>query len=95
MEVDETFISRIKGAPKKPTFYHKMTAMALIDRGSRKARAPVVSDVTARTPMPIVRANVAKEATIVTDKHNEYFRVADQFVGHGTTTPLYSASRAA
>ncbi|CAM3286156.1 ISXO2-like transposase domain-containing protein [Sphingomonas antarctica] len=86
VEVDETFIGRIKGAPKKRAFHHKMKVLALIDRDSGKARTMVVDDVTAKTLMPIVRANVAKEATIMTDEHNAYTKIADHFAGHGTTT---------
>ena len=85
VEVDETFIGRIKGAPKKRAFHHKMKVLALIDRDSGKARTMVVDNVTAATLMPIVRANVAKEATIMTDEHNAYTKIADHFAGHGTT----------
>ena len=86
VEVDETFIGRIKGAPKKRAFHHKMKVLALIDRETGTARTMVVIDVTAKTLMPIVRANVAKEATIMTDEHNAYTKIADHFAGHGTTT---------
>jgi transposase-like protein len=86
VEVDETFIGRIKGAPKKRAFHHKMKVLALVDRDSGKARTMVVDDVTAATLMPLVRANVAKEATIMTDEHGAYTKIADHFAGHGTTT---------
>jgi len=86
VEVDETFIGRIKGAPKKRAFHHKMKVLALIDRDTGKARTMVVDNVTAATLMPIVRANVAKEATIMTDEHGAYTKIADHFAGHGTTT---------
>ena len=86
VEVDETFIGRIKGAPKKRAFHHKMKVLALVDRETGKARTMVVDDVTAKTLMPIVRANVAKEATIMTDEAGAYTKIADHFAGHGTTT---------
>ena len=86
VEVDETFIGRIKGTPKKRAFHHKMKVLALIDRDSGKARTMVVDNVTAATLMPIVRANVAKEATIMTDEHKAYTKIVDHFAGHGTTT---------
>ena len=86
VEVDETFIGRVKGAPVKRAFHHKMKVLALVDRDSGKARTMVVDNVTAATLMPIVIANVAKEATIMTDEHKAYTRVADHFAGHGTTT---------
>ena len=85
VEVDETFIGRVKGAPVKRAFHHKMKVLALVDRDSGKARTIVVDNVSAATLMPIVRANVAKEATIMTDEHNAYTRIKDHFAGHGTT----------
>ena len=86
VEVDETFIGRVKGAPVKRAFHHKMKVLALVDRDSGKARTMVVDNVTAATLMPIVIANVAKEATIMTDERNAYTRIKDHFAGHGTTT---------
>lgn len=86
VEVDETFIGRLKGAPVKRAFHHKMKVLALVDRDTGKARTMVVDNVTATTLMPIVRANVAREATIMTDEHNAYTRITDHFAGHGTTT---------
>lgn len=34
VEVDETFIGRIKGAPKRRAFHHKMKVLTLVDRDS-------------------------------------------------------------
>ncbi len=86
VEVDETFIGRVKGAPVKRAFHHKMKVLALVDRDSGRARTMVVDNVTAATLMPIVLANVAREATIMTDEHRAYTKIADHFAGHGTTT---------
>ena len=86
VEVDETFIGRLKGVEKKRAFHHKMKVLALVDRDTGQARTMVVDDVTAKTLMPIVRANVVKEATIMTDEHGAYTKIADHFAGHGTTT---------
>ena len=86
VEVDETFIGRLKGAPVKRAFHHKMKVLALVDRDTGKARTMVVDNVTAATLMPIVLKNVAKEATVMTDEHKAYTKLADHFAGHGTTT---------
>lgn len=86
VEVDETFIGRIKGAPVKRSFHHKMKVLALVDRDTGKARTMVVDNVSPATLMPIVLANVAREATIMTDEHKAYTKIADHFAGHGTTT---------
>ena len=85
VEVDESFIGRIKGAPKKRAFHHKMKVLALIDRDTGKARTMVVDAVTAATVMPIVKANVAREAVVMTDESNIYRSVPKHFAAHGTT----------
>jgi transposase-like protein len=85
VEADETFIGRIKGAPKRRAYHHKMKVLALIDRDTGKARTMVVDDVTAKTVMPIVKANVAKEAILMTDESTIYRSADRHFAGHGTT----------
>lgn len=82
VEVDETFIGRIKGAPKKRAFHHKMKVLALVDRDTGKARTMVIDNVNAATLMPIVHANVAREARIMTDEHSGYRSIKDHFAGH-------------
>lgn len=47
VDVDETFIGRVKGAPVKRAFHHKMKVLALVDRDSGKARTMVVGNVRA------------------------------------------------
>jgi len=86
VEVDETFIGRLKGAPVKRAFHHKMKVLALVDRDSGKARTMVVDNVNAATLMPIVLANVAAEARVMTDEHSGYRYLKDYFAGHGTTS---------
>lgn len=85
VEVDETFIGQLKGRPVKRSFHHKMKVLALVDRASGKARTMVIENVRAETLMPIVLANVASEATIMTDEHSGYKYLADHFAAHGTT----------
>jgi transposase-like protein len=85
VEADETFIGRIKGAPKRRAYHHKMKVFALVDRDTGKARTMVVDDVTAKTIMPIVKANVAKEAILMTDESRVYLSAGKHFEAHGTT----------
>ncbi|MEK6638296.1 MAG: IS1595 family transposase [Pseudomonadota bacterium] len=85
VEVDETYIGRVKGTPKRRAYHHKMKVLALVDRDTGQARTMVVQDVTAKTVMPIVKANVAKEALVMTDESKIYTKVGDHFAGHGTT----------
>ncbi len=86
VEVDETFIGNKKDMPKRRAFHHKMKVLALIDRNSGQARTMVVDDVKAETLMPIVLANVAREARIMTDEHSGYRDVGKFFADHGTTS---------
>lgn len=85
VEVDETFIGRVKGAPIKRAFHHKMKVLALVDRDTGHARTMVVDTATAREIMPIVRANIAREAVVMTDESNIYRSVPSHFAAHGTT----------
>lgn len=63
VEVDETFIGRIKGAPKKRAYHYKMKVLALIDRDMGQARTMVVDEVTAkpscRLPAPTWRVRLS------------------------------------
>ena len=85
VEVDETFIVRIKGAPVKRSFHHKNKVLALIDRDTGKARTMVVDKVNAATLMPIVKANIAREAVVMTDEAMAYTTVSKHFAAHGVT----------
>ena len=62
-----------------------MKVLALIDRDTGKARTMVVDAVTAAPVMPIVKANVAREAVVMTDECNVYRSVHHHFAAHGTT----------
>lgn len=86
VEVDETFIGKLKGVEKKRAFHHKMKVLALVDRDTGKARTMVIDDVKAETLMPLVMANVEREARIMTDEHSGYRDVKRYFAGHGTTS---------
>jgi transposase-like protein len=85
VEVDETFIGRLKGVPKAKAFHHKMKVLALVDRETGRSRAMVVDAVNAATLMPIVRANVAREASLMTDEAYAYTSASLWFARHGTT----------
>ena len=86
VEVDETFIGHLKGAEKKRAFHHKMKVLALVDRDTGTARTMVIDNVKAETLMPIVLANVAREARVMTDEHSGYRDMGKFFASHGTTS---------
>lgn len=85
VEVDETFIGHLKGTEKKRAFHHKMKVLALVDRETGKARTMVIENVKAETLMPMVLANVAREARVMTDEHSGYCDMGKFFASHGTT----------
>lgn len=81
VEVDETFIGRLEGQPKKrrggaTTF--KNTVFALVERGG-SARLFHVEGTTAAELIPIIRANVAPEATVFTDEGRWYKPLSQHF----------------
>lgn len=86
VEVDETFIGKLKGVEKKRAFHHKMKVLALVDRDSGKARTMVIDNVKAETLMPLVLANVAREARVMTDEHSGYRDAGKFFAANGTTS---------
>ena len=64
VEADETFIGRKKGEPKRRGGgAHKNAVLALVERGGQ-VRTVHVDDVKAKTLLPIVRENIAKEARV-------------------------------
>jgi transposase-like protein len=88
VEVDETFIGRIKGAPVKRAFHHKMKVLALVDRETGKARTMVIDNVRPSTIMPIVLANVERETRVMTDEAQIYSRLGQHFAEHGSTSHI-------
>src|ERR1700722_19974694 len=97
VESDETFIgtvdgeggkdaarARVRRAKKgRPGHSHKNAVLTLVERGGR-ARSFHIDGQAISDIMPIVRANVAREATVMTDEAKHYYGVADEFAGHKT-----------
>ena len=63
-----------------------MKVLALVDRETGKARTMVIDKVDADTLMPIVVANVAREARVMTDEHSGYRYLKHHFARRGTTS---------
>ncbi|MEM7423219.1 MAG: IS1595 family transposase [Pseudomonadota bacterium] len=82
VEVDETFIGREPGQPIKSAFHHKMKVLTLVDREAGRAKSMVVDDVKQSTVLPILRGNIAKEATVYTDEASRYKRLGKDFAHH-------------
>lgn len=83
VEVDETFIGRKKGREVRHGYEHKMKVLALVDRNSGQTRMMVADNLTSAYIAPIVRANVAREAFLMTDEARHYIKVGREFAGHG------------
>ena len=85
VEVDETFIGREPGMEIKKAWHHKLKVLTLVDRESGRSRSMVVDDLHISTITPILQANIAKEARLMTDEAHHYTRVGRTFADHGTT----------
>lgn len=83
VEVDETFIGRKKGKEIRHGYEHKLKVLALVDRDTGRSRAMVIDTCTTAEIAPIVRANVAREATLMTDEARHYIKVGREYAGHG------------
>ena len=88
VEVDETFIGHDKTIKPKHSkkgrgYHHKHKVLALVDRSTGRAKSMVVDDLKANTLVPILKENVAKEATIYTDEASQYQNLAKDFAAHG------------
>ncbi len=86
VEIDETFIGQNKEkAPKAHGFAHKNKVFSLIDRETGRSRSIVVDNLKAKTLMPIIQANVAKQARVMTDEAVYYRNLGKHFAEHGST----------
>src|SRR6266496_5952502 len=85
VEVDETYIGRIKGVKKaRADAAHKNTVLSLLDRETGKVRSFHVANATVNEVAPIVRANISKEAHLMTDQAKIYIKLGAEFANHGT-----------
>ncbi len=83
VESDETFLWNEEGKPVRRGYAHKRKVLSLVDRQSGEARSVVIDDVTAKTIVPILKENIAREARIMTDDAGQYTYLKDDFADHG------------
>ena len=87
IEADETFIGAKAGTPRKgqrPAAYqHKHAVLTLVERGG-EVRSFHIDRAQGKTIIPIIRANVSKEAAIVTDEAKHYGHLRAGFAAHET-----------
>jgi transposase-like protein len=90
VEVDETFIGndrtiKPKGEKRGRGYHHKNKVLSLVDRSTGQARSLVVDDLKVSTLMPIIQANVAREARVLTDEAGQYHHLGKHFAQHAFT----------
>jgi transposase-like protein len=78
VEGDETFIGRKVGVKQGQGFAHKNPVLTLVERGG-VARSFHVDGTSANDVVPFLRANVAREAKLVTDDAGQYRHVGRYF----------------
>jgi transposase-like protein len=87
VEIDETFTGRLEGMPKQPKGSHpssyKNTVLSLVARDG-KARSFHVEGVTSGQLLPIIKANVSKEAFVMSDELKAYDALDKDFWMHQT-----------
>jgi transposase-like protein len=83
VEIDETFIGRLEGQPKRTSGYSgwKNTVFALVERGGA-TRMFHVEGTTKAELQAIIRANVAREANVMTDEGSWYRGLDKDFASH-------------
>lgn len=86
VEADETFIGREPGVEQpKGGYKHKMKVLSLLDRDTGARRSFVVNGVTIADVTPILQANLAREAHLLTDDAGQYRFMSQHFASHRTT----------
>lgn len=84
VEVDETFIGIDPDYTGKSSAYHgKIKVLALVDRATGRARSMVVDKLSAAEIAPILDANIAREARLMTDEAGLYKSLGFNFADHG------------
>jgi len=84
VEADETFIGRQEGQPKRRVGWgHKNAVLTLVERGG-SAHSFHMATVSVAEVAPIVRANLSREARLMTDEGLSYKEVGREFASHET-----------
>lgn len=84
VEADETFFGQNPDAEPGKGMHSMNRVLTLIDRDTRRARSMVVEKFDGETVLPILRANIAREAYLLTDDAATYKAASDEFRFHGS-----------
>ena len=82
VEVDETYWGNVgKQSPGARSFHHKMMIVSLVERNGEK-RSYHVANVNHTTLRPILKAQIAAKATLMTDEAGVYKKIGGDFAAH-------------
>lgn len=82
VEVDETYFGHLKGQDYRQGGGHKMKVISLVDRNSGQIRSYDFDQMISTYVEPICKANIAKEATLMTDGARLYRYIGKFFADH-------------
>jgi len=86
VEVDETYFGRKQGVKMgRGGHAHKLGVLALVDRATGTMRSFTFDKYNSEQVHPIVRANISREARLMTDEARMYIKLGKEFAEHGTT----------
>jgi transposase-like protein len=85
VEIDETFIGKKVGVPKRRGYAHKHAVLTLVERGG-EARSFHVYGTSAADVLPILKTNIAAESRVVTDEAGQYAHLNRDFARHEFVT---------
>lgn len=85
VEIDETYIGMLEGQRRQRSgaSSFKNTVLTLVERGG-SARSFHVDGTTLGTLVPIIRANINREAEVMSDEASWYRWIGKEFASHGT-----------
>lgn len=86
VEVDETFIGHVKEGKGRKGYGYKEKVFSLLERETGKVRSQHVARVNAATLLPILKQQIAAEATIFTDEAGQYTYLYKHFDDHHVVT---------
>lgn len=89
VEIDETFIGQDPDHPKKEGargYQHKMKVLSLVERKTGRATSFVVDGVSPADLLPIINANVEREARVFTDEAGQYRSIGRGYADHQTVS---------
>jgi transposase-like protein len=84
VEIDETFIGKKPGVPKRRGYAHKNAVLSLVERRPHGARVMSfhVGGTAGADLLPIIKAHVAPETHVMTDEAGQYTHLNKYFTEH-------------